>query len=327
MIPHLKVEIEGAEKVRSALEASGTLDNNFRPIKEKGFVLWPVNENTLENIVYRVGIPSRDLGGDCRSFLTDKIAALAPRAFDVMGHVAIISLEDSFSEHILEISKALLKRHKNIKTVAIDRGVSGDFRIRDLEVISGDHNFIVVHRENNFIFELDISEVYFSPRLSLERSLVLDQANDDESVLDMFAGVGPFSIYLSKKASHITAIDANPMAEKWFFKNVKRNKIDKDKFSFIEGFAEDIVPSLSDKFDRIIMNHPTSSLNYLDFSKNLLTSQGVLNFYLIADKLKEEPSTNQPFVESPDWIIKSSRPVHAYSPSKELRAYELFLGR
>ena len=73
MIPHLKVEIEGAEKVRSALEASGTLDNNFRPIKEKGFVLWPVNENTLENIVYRVGIPSRDLGGDYRSFLTDKI--------------------------------------------------------------------------------------------------------------------------------------------------------------------------------------------------------------------------------------------------------------
>ena len=75
------------------------------------------------------------------------------------------------------------------------------------------------------------------------------------------------------------------------------------------------------------MNHPTSSLNYLDFSKNLLTSQGVLNFYLIADKLKGEPLTNQPFVESPDWIIKSSRSVHAYSPSKELRAYELFLGR
>ena len=73
------------------------------------------------------------------------------------------------------------------------------------------------------------------------------------------------------------------------------------------------------------MNHPTSSLNYLDISKNLLKDQGVINFYLIADRLKEEPTPNLPFMESPHWLIKDSRVVHAYSPSKELRTYELYL--
>ena len=327
MIPHLRVEAERAEKVRLALETSGELDHNFRPIKEDAFVLWPVREGTTGQIVLRAGKPSKDSGGDYRALLSKEMARLAPRAFDVLGHVAIISLEDDFSEHIFEISAALLDKHKNIKTVAVDRGVSGEFRVRDLEFVAGEDNFVVVHKENNFFFELDISEVYFSPRLSLERSLVLDQARDNESVLDMFAGVGPFSVYLSRKASNVTAIDANPRAKKWFFKNIERNKIEKDKVSFIEGRAEDIAPSLTDKFDRIIMNHPTSSLNYLNISKDLLASKGIINFYLITDKMNEEPATNQSFADSPDWIVRNSRSVHAYSPSKELRAYELSLHR
>ena len=325
MIPHLKVETENAEQIRSELELSGDLDNNFRPIKEDSFILWPVKEGVTGDIVFRTGTPSKDSSGDYRTLLPKEISKLAPRAFDVLGHVAIISLEDSFSDFISDISKALLTKHKNIKTVAIDRGVSGDFRVRDLEFISGEENFIVSHKENNFLFEFDISEVYFSPRLSLERSLVLNQAIDGESVLDMFAGVGPFSIYLSKKASHITAIDANPLAKKWFFNNISKNKIDESKFTFIDGFAEEVAVALDTKFDRIIMNHPTSSLNYLDISKNLLEDNGVVNFYLISDKLNEEPASNQPFMKSPHWLIKNSRTVHAYSPSKELRAYELYL--
>tara|TARA_Y100000588_G_C14254758_1_gene924941 strand:+ start:1733 stop:2716 length:984 start_codon:yes stop_codon:yes gene_type:complete len=325
LIPHLKVETENAEKTRSVLELSGNLNKNFRPIKEEGYILWPVTEDTTGDIIFRSGIPSKDSSGDYRSLLPKEIAILAPRAFDVLGHVAIISPEDSFSDFIPEISKALLTKHKNIKTVATDGGVGGDFRVRDLKYVSGDENFVVLHKENNFIFEFDISEVYFSPRLSFERSLVLNQAKINESVLDMFTGVGPFSIYLSKKASHITAIDANPLAKKWFFNNIRKNKIDEAKFTFIEGFAEDAAPTLTSKFDRIIMNHPTSSLNYLDISKNLLKDQGVINFYLIADRLKEEPTPNLPFMESPHWLIKDSRVVHAYSPSKELRTYELYL--
>ena len=95
-----------------------------------------------------------------------------------------------------QIAEAFLLSHKNIKTVCADLGVHGEFRIRDLRVISGHKNFISVHKENGMKFEADISKVYFSPRLATERERLSSLVNKHENVLDAFAGVGPFSISL-----------------------------------------------------------------------------------------------------------------------------------
>ena len=58
--------------------------------------------------------------------------------------------------------------------VAIDKGVKGEYRIRQLQMIIGEPDFVSLHRENGFEFKLDISKVYFSPRLSMERSRIYE---------------------------------------------------------------------------------------------------------------------------------------------------------
>ena len=121
------------------------------------------------------------------------------------------------------ISEALLESHTNINKVALDHGVKGDYRIRDLEMLIGDSNFVATQKENGFQFKLEISKVYFSPRLAMERKRIYDIAISNEDVLDAFAGASPFAVSLSSKGCNVTAVDANPNSEKWSHKNFSLN--------------------------------------------------------------------------------------------------------
>ena len=88
--------------------------------------------------------------------------------------------------------------------------------MRDYELIGGSGNTETVHREYGCVYNLDISKVYFSPRLSYEHYRVASQVQEEEIVIDMFAGVGPFSILIAKNHEHVKvyAIDLNPEAVK-----------------------------------------------------------------------------------------------------------------
>ena len=56
-----------------------------------------------------------------------------------------------------------------------------------------------------------LKETYFSPRLANERKRITSLVKPGETVVDMFAGVAPFSIMIAKYANPkiIYAIDKN----------------------------------------------------------------------------------------------------------------------
>ena len=69
---------------------------------------------------------------------------------------------------------------------------------------------------------LDVKKVYFSPRLATERKRITDQVKNNEIIVDMFAGIGPFSISIARKHKvKIYAIDINPYAYKYLKKNIE----------------------------------------------------------------------------------------------------------
>ena len=172
MTKHLKVPDSEAQESKEFLESIDALNSDFLPIKKEGFVLWPLNFTVEGEIVECQGLVTNRSSRDYRNRLSPEIRKLAPRAFDIFGDIVIIRLPDELSESSDSIAQALLDSNPNISKVALDLGVGGQYRLRKLELIGGEPGFVSVHKENGLTFKLDISKVYFSPRLAMERQRI-----------------------------------------------------------------------------------------------------------------------------------------------------------
>jgi tRNA G37 N-methylase Trm5 len=92
LIKHLKVVKTQAQKAKIYLEDCNALNDSFLPIKEDGFVLWPLNFEVEGEIIEREGLSSNRTSRDYRLKLPSNLRDIAPRAFDICGSMAIIKL-------------------------------------------------------------------------------------------------------------------------------------------------------------------------------------------------------------------------------------------
>jgi len=220
-----------------------------------------------------------NLGTDLFEVLEyDSPISQAPGAYELIGDIAII---DQHEENGMDIAKVLLQ-HRNIRTIfQATSAVSGEYRTRELLFIAGEKKTQTIYRENGCRYLLDVTSVYFTPRLSTERMRIVEQVRDGEKVVDMFAGIGPFSILIAKKypLSHVIAIDKNPEAIKYLRENAKLNKL--KNIEIKEGDARDEVREISDA-DHIIMNLPHSAMEFIDAALGIIKRGGVIHFYAIS---------------------------------------------
>ncbi len=108
----------------------------------------------------------------------------------------------------------MLETHKNIRTVCLIDPVSGELRTRNVAIIAGENQTLTTHTEYGLSFDVDVETTYFSPRLASERKRVANLVKSGEIVVDMFAGVAPFSIMIARyaKPKIVYAIDKNKEA-------------------------------------------------------------------------------------------------------------------
>jgi len=319
LIKHLKVVETQAQKAKIFLEGCNALNDRFLPIKKDGFILWPLNFEVEGEIIECEGLSSTRISRDYRLKLPLKLRDLAPRAFDIFGSMAIIKLNDESIEYSDIISKFLLDSNPNIDRVALDMGVKGEFRIRKLTMIQGKSNFIAIHKENGLKIKLDVSKVYFSPRLAMERKRIVDIAVKGEDILDAFAGACPFSVGLAKKGCNLTSVDSNPDAEKWSHENFALNGIKQSDYRFITSKIEYVINDL-DIYDRIIMNNPTNPVPYLEGLSSLLKPGGFIHLYKIVEKDEEFKIENHLDL---DFKCVSKRVVHPYSPRSSMMVFDI----
>ena len=221
--------------------------------------------------------------------IPDKLKIVLPTSFDVIGDIALIKIPKELYPYKNKISQAFLQTYKHIKTVCLSSPVSGELRIRDIEIIGGENKLETIHKEYGAKFKLDIKKVYFSPRLATERKRIADLVKENEVIIDMFTGVAPFPIVIAKHANPriIYGIEKNKNAFFYAKENVKLNKL-LDKIEIFNDDAKNvdkIFEDLNIKADRIIMNLPFSAQNF--FKKALMTcnSPSVIHYY---DFLKDE---------------------------------------
>ena len=201
-------------------------------------------------------------------------------SYDIVGSIAIIDVPKELEKKEKLIADALLRTHKNLKTVCKRVGEhQGKFRIRPVKVIAGEKTTLTEYKESDVKMIVDVNKVYFTPRLSHERERIEEQVKEGETIGVWFAGIGPYALVIArKKKVNITAIELNPEAVKLMRKNISLNKL-KGTILPIEGD----VKNFDFKFDRIIMPLPKEAPNFLEQAFESINSDGVIHFYSLAN--------------------------------------------
>jgi len=159
--------------------------------------------------------------------------------------------------------------HKEIKSVwRQSSSVSGDYRLRGLQFILGKETTETRYTEYDCVYKTDLRKAYFSPRLSYERRRIAGLVQNGETVLNMFAGVGCYSILIAKHSEPLSviSIDVNPYAFQYLIENIRLNRAE-TRVIAIQGDAKTVVEEkLQNVADRVLMPLPERAYKYLDYA-------------------------------------------------------------
>jgi len=351
--------------IKKNLKATLIINHKFKILHENDYILYPIikGQSILDKIkividkeinfemISKEGIPNENykyktLQEAVKGKIPDEYLDLIPKSYDIIGHIAVIEFDKfnqlydkEYHDYKDKIANAIIDVNNNVKTVYEKKSeIKGKYRLRELTLLNGEDKSETIHKENDCFFRLDIKNIYFSPRLVFERRRIASsEIQEDEIILDMFAGVGTFSIQIAKnKNVKIYAFDVNPNAYRYLKDNIKLNKLNGEIFPNnidVKNLLEptnQLSKSLYNKADRIIMNLPESSINFIDVACFLMKeSGGILHFYQFSEKPNPIEKTLK-FLEEEltllNWEIESiifSKIVKHYSPKSELIVVDL----
>jgi tRNA (guanine37-N1)-methyltransferase len=222
---------------------------------------------------------------------------LVYKSYDIVGDIAVIRVPDKLERQSIIIAEAVLQLHKNVKAVwRQSSAVSGEFRLRKLEHVAGERRALTTHKEHGCAFRVDLENCFFSPRLSYERMRIARLVQPAEIVINMFAGVGSFSIIIAKhsNAETVYSIDVNPMAVGFMRENILLNHV-LNRVAPLKGDAKNIIRDrLYKKADRVLMPLPEKAYEYLDCSVQALQPDGGwVHYYDFEHARKGESSTDK----------------------------------
>jgi tRNA (guanine37-N1)-methyltransferase len=214
--------------------------------------------------------------------LTEKQISQLKASYDVMGTIAVInSMPTGLKSKEKVIAKAIMELNKNVKTVAKKVGpTAGKERIRPVKVIVGEKKTETFYVENGNRFKFDINKVYFSPRLGSEHLRVAQRVMKNETVFDLFAGVGPYAIPAAKRGANVIAVDINKHATRYLELNAGMNKVS-DKIRTFTGDCRKVImkKEFKKKADRVIMNLPMHAGEFLDVAFYVAKKGANVHFY------------------------------------------------
>jgi tRNA (guanine37-N1)-methyltransferase len=296
----IRVPVQHGEELRRSLIADGVLDLSLKVRREGSILILPVTEWCEEAVR--------------ENFESQPERWVLPR-HELVGGIAIMQDNDPAG------AAKILASRPSIHTVLHAAGaVSGEYRTREFEVLAGNPTTRTDVIEYGHRFAVDLSTAYFSARLSTERQRILSRMGDNETVLDMFAGVGPFAITLAPRAAFVVASDINPYAILLMVANLARSRT-KNILPFLAD-AHHLASEIPFRFDRIVMNLPLSGTAFLPDAFVLSKPGGVIHFYSLVSKEGEHRSA----ISELGGVVAGERVVRSYSPTEWHAGYDIIVG-
>ncbi|MFX1511015.1 MAG: class I SAM-dependent methyltransferase family protein [Promethearchaeota archaeon] len=303
------VRKKDAEGSRRILLKVGLLDKEYKPLKKGDFVYFPLKKHKLvpsELLHVPFTLTTTSLDKFPRSPLNSLIIKLKRKycrkpefKVEKIGNLALLWIAEDFSSHKEEIIKAVSQTYKIRGIFEKISEVKGLHRIPKIRHLSGSKSAVTIHTEYGIKICVNLEKAYFNSRLANEHNRIASLVSLPEQILDMFAGVGPYSLHIAKKIarveqnygkvhkSRIVAVDINPTAIEFLERSTKLNKLEGTIYPIVADSAH--VFNKQIRFNRIIMNLPHASYQYLPLATSILQTRGIIHFYTFSRK--ENPIT------------------------------------
>lgn len=286
----IRIPPEKGEEIREKVIAGKFLDITRKirklQIKEVTLLEIPVNETAGKTIAgfpvieqedFELLKPPASLKEYLKSSLSETELARLPSGWHVLGDIIIVSIPDALYEKKLLIAEALLSMYPKCKSVVRDFGIEGQFRQPKRELLLGSGTE-TVHKEHGCFFKQDATKVMYS-KGNLEERKRMSKLGKGEIVVDMFAGIGYFSIPMAvhSKPKKIISIEINPESFVYLKENIRLNHVE-DVITPVLGDCSQATPE--GKADRVIMGYVGTTHHYLEPAiKALKKNGGTLHYH------------------------------------------------
>lgn len=290
-----RVEREKAEAFRKELSSLHLVDTKVLIIEDKRFVLIPLAAMPSQGLLREFGATLEDASFPPRKSKKDPIDLILdvtmipvslkpalPRKWEQFGDVLVLRLDHSLDRYEAPVAKAYASV-LGAKTVLRDvGGISGILGSRS----SGPS---WAQTQSRRILRMGSSTGSTLPRSCSPRGTVEERTRmaetrcDDETIVDMFAGIGYFSIPLAvyQKPRKVIACELNPIAHSFLVENIGLNKVG----HAVDPILGDNRQLEGDSFaDRVIMGYVKTTHEFLPAALRLVKDRGMIHYHDVSER-------------------------------------------
>ena len=285
-----KIPKDTGEYVRKKLFKMGIVRKDYKIFEENGFIYLPLKDvpdkETLEKYEFTIEegtVESREYRKTPQELVAENVEIddclkkYLPQRWERLGKVLIIRIPPELEEQRRKVAEAYAKV-LDVNCVVREKGhIQGIQRIPDVEVLYG-NDTETVHFENGIYYKLDVSKLMFSSGNIDEKLRMSALDCTGETIIDMFAGIGYFTLPLAvhTNASKIIACELNPVSYEYLKYNIKLNNVERV-----------VTPILGDNMDlegeriadRIIMGYVHTTHLHLKKAFALIKSGGIIHYH------------------------------------------------
>ena len=280
------IPVEKAESARSDLLQRELLDGTrkIKLTRSKGekFLEIPITADVEEYTVIEQDAPKyygkwQSLKDRLEDIISSDELKYLPSGWQLIGDIIIVSIPQEIDNRKSDIANALLEMYPRCKSVIQDFGIDGQFREPIRKNIVG-YKTETIHKEHQCLFKMDVTKIMYSKGNLPERKR-MSKVGSGEVVVDMFAGIGYFSIPMAvhAKPKQIISIELNPVSFGYLCENIKLNHVE-SIIKSINGDCAEVTPR--GVADRVIMGYVGVTHHYLEQGIGAIKkSGGVLHYH------------------------------------------------
>jgi len=323
----IKVLKERAENVHKILLRKRIINTSLKTLRDDKYVYFPVMApiHVPGAELVRMEFPRRHtlnpkhkIKEELLKRVPKDVLEVIPDYWEVIGDAIVIKLPKDVYEYKRSIGEAFAVA-LNKKSVYLDMGVRGEFRRPNFELIYGEGG-PTVHKENGVLYKLDPAKVMFSSGNIDERIRMANLNINNEVIVDMFAGIGYFSLQIAVHGNPnvVYAVEKNYDAYLFLLENIRLNSVDN---IVIPIFGDNRTVSPEGVADRVIMGYLYDTHKFLKRAIEILKPEGgvihyhdlVHNYGGIAEAQERALRTLERYGYAMELMF--SRYVKSYSPN------------